>query len=179
METQACLEIRGATQQNLITNYRNCHLVMSLKRRRFSKCVTARSSLAALQQAAALIPNQTVLINSIPLREAQDSSAIENIVTTTDKLFRYANIDTEKADPATKETLRYRHALFQGFKSLREHQITTRTAVKICQAIKNVELDIRKTPGTTLTNDQTGEVIYTPPVGERLIRDLLSNWKNS
>jgi Fic family protein len=141
------------------------------------KCITARSALAALQQAASLIPNQTVLINSIPLREAKDSSEIENIVTTNDKLFRYASIDEEKADPSTKETLRYRSALLQGYLSLKDHPITTRTAVTICRAIKNVDLDIRKTPGTTLVNKATGETIYTPPVGENLLRDKLANWE--
>ena len=60
------------------------------------KCIRARAELAALQQAAALVPNQDVLINSIPLREAKDSSEIENIVTTNDKLFQYANADPFK-----------------------------------------------------------------------------------
>lgn len=141
------------------------------------KCITARSALAELKQSAALIPNQTVLINSIPLREAQDSSAIENIVTTSDRLFRYANIDPEKADPATKETLRYRQALMEGYRSLKDHPVTTRTAVTICRAIKDAEIDVRRTPGTTLINDKTGEVIYTPPVGEVLLRSLLGNWE--
>jgi Fic family protein len=69
----------------------------------------AASSLAALQQAAELIPNQEVLINSIPLREAKDSSAIENIVTTSDKLFRFANVDERLLaydTPATAAVLR-------------------------------------------------------------------------
>ena len=78
------------------------------------KCIAARAALAELKQAGALIPDQSVLINTIPLLEAQLSSEIENIVTTTDKLFRYASSDTEKADPATKEALRYRQALYQG-----------------------------------------------------------------
>jgi len=71
------------------------------------KCVAASRALAALKEAAGLIPNQDVLINTIPLREAKDSSAIENIVTTSDNLFRFASIDPEQADDATKETLRY------------------------------------------------------------------------
>ncbi|MGE0630400.1 MAG: Fic/DOC family N-terminal domain-containing protein, partial [Hyphomicrobiaceae bacterium] len=77
------------------------------------KCVTASRALAGLQQAAKLIPNQDVLINTIPLREAKESSAIENIVTTNDRLFRFANIHPEQADAATKETLRYRTALMR------------------------------------------------------------------
>lgn len=141
------------------------------------KCVTARSALAALQQAAALIPNQDVLINTIPLREAKDSSAIENIVTTNDRLFRFANTDSEAADPATKETLRYRTALLEGYEQIREHPLTTRTATAICRAIKSIDLDIRRTPGTTLRNQATGKTIYTPPEGEALLRDKMTNWE--
>jgi len=141
------------------------------------KCVTARSALAALQQAAALIPNQDVLINSIPLREAKDSSAIENIVTTNDKLFRFANTDSEAADPATKETLRYRTALLEGYEDIRERPLTTRTATTICRAIKGIDLDIRRTPGTKLSNQTTGKTVYTPPEGEALLRDKMSNWE--
>jgi Fic family protein len=137
----------------------------------------AASSLAALQQAAELIPNQEVLINSIPLREAKDSSAIENIVTTSDKLFRFANVDADAADPATKETLRYRTALLEGYEDIRTRPLTTRTATTICRAIKGIDLDIRRTPGTTLSNQATGKVIYTPPEGEALLRDKMANWE--
>ena len=138
----------------------------------------AASSLAALQQAAELIPNQEVLINSIPLREAKDSSAIENIVTTNDRLFRFANVDAEAADPATKETLRYRTALLEGYQDIRTRPLTTRTATTICRAIKGIDLDIRRTPGTTLRSNLTGNVIYSPPEGEALLRDKMSNWEN-
>jgi Fic family protein len=138
----------------------------------------ATSSLAALQQAAELIPNQEVLMNSIPLREAKDSSAIENIVTTNDRLFRFANVDAEAADPATKETLRYRTALLEGYQDIRTRPLTTRTATTICRAIKGIDLDIRRTPGTTLRSNLTGNVIYSPPQGEALLRDKMSNWEN-
>lgn len=69
-------------------------------------CIEARAALAELKQAGELIPNQAVLINSIPLLEAQASSAIENIVTTTDQLFQYADDRSGSADPATREALR-------------------------------------------------------------------------
>ncbi len=137
----------------------------------------AKSALAALQQAAELIPNQDVLINTIPLREAKDSSAIENVVTTNDKLFRFANIDAEAADPATKETLRYRTALLEGYQEIRERPLTTRTATAICRVITGIDIDIRRTPGTTLTNKVTGKVVYTPPESETLLRDKMSNWE--
>lgn len=141
-------------------------------------CITARAALAELKQAAGLISNQTMLINTIPLLEAKDSSEIENIVTTTDKLFQHAHTDGHgQADPATKEALRYRSALYRGYMSLKERPICTATAVEICRTLKAVDMDIRKTPGTKLQNDRTGEVIYTPPEGEALLRDMLANWE--
>ena len=141
------------------------------------KCIGATRQLEGLRQAAKHIPNQDVLINSIPLREAKDSSAIENIVTTNDKLFRFANIDAERADPATREILRYRTALRNGFENLKHRPLTVQTALTICRTINNYNLDIRSLPGTTLENKTTGEVIYTPPEGAQIIRDKLSNWE--
>jgi Fic family protein len=141
------------------------------------RCVSAGRALATLRQSAFLIPNQDVLINSIPLREAKDSSAIENIVTTTDKLFRYASVDPEKADPATKEALRYRTALLGGYQDLGHRPLTTNVAIAICRAIKDVDLGIRQTPGTVLRNQDTGQTIYTPPEGETILRDKMANWE--
>lgn len=138
--------------------------------------VNARSALAGLKQAAELIPNQTMLINSIPLLEAQDSSEIENIVTTTDRLFRFAQADRH-ADASTKEALRYRTALYNGYQSLRQRPLCTATAIDICRTIKAAHIDIRTTPGTALASEQNGTVIYTPPEGETLLRDLLANWE--
>ena len=140
-------------------------------------CIEARAALAELKQAGALIPNQAVLINSIPLLEAQASSEIENIVTTTDRLFQFADDREVLADPATKEALRYRTALREGFESLAKHPLSTRTAVEICCTIKGVDMDVRRTPGTALVNERSGELIYTPPEGEALIRDKLANWE--
>ena len=141
-------------------------------------CITARAALAELKQAAELIPNQTMLINTIPLLEAKDSSEIENIVTTTDKMFQHAQTGgNAEADPATKEALRYRSALRQGYESLKHRPLCTATAVEICRTLKAVDMDIRKTPGTQLINERTGEIIYTPPEGETLLRDMLANWE--
>jgi Fic family protein len=139
-------------------------------------CINARAALAELKQAAGLIPNQTMLINTIPLLEAKDSSEIENIVTTTDKLFQHAQWENQ-ADSATKEALRYRSALHKGYQSLKDRPLCTATAVDICRTLKGVDMDIRKTPGTQLINDKTGEVIYTPPEGEKTLRDMLANWE--
>lgn len=140
-------------------------------------CIEARSALAELKQAGELIPNQAMLINTIPLLEAKASSEIENIVTTTDKLFEFSQMNDHRADPATKEALRYRTALWQGFLSLRQRPLSTNTAVAICSTIKGVDMDIRRVPGTTLSNPATGAIIYTPPEGEMQLRKLLANWE--
>ncbi|RJG03587.1 protein adenylyltransferase Fic [Noviherbaspirillum sedimenti] len=141
------------------------------------QCILARAALAELKQAAQLIPNQTMLINTIPLLEAKDSSEIENIVTTTDRLFQFADGSDNQADSATKEALRYRTALHRGFHSLTQRPLCTATAVDIYRIIKAAEIDIRRTPGTQLVNDRNGEIIYTPPEGEAHLRGLLANWE--
>lgn len=140
------------------------------------QCITARTALAELKGAAALLPNQGMLIHTLPLLEARASSEIENIVTTTDRLFQFRSMDGQ-ADPATKEALRYGTALLEGFRSLGQRPLCTRTAEEICSTIKGVEMRIRRIPGTALANDQTGAVVYTPPVGEDRLRSLLGNWE--
>lgn len=139
--------------------------------------IRARAALAELKQAAELIPNQTMLINTLPVMEARASSEIENIVTTTDKLFQSLQLENEEQDPATKEALQYRTALFSGFQSLEKIPLCTQTAVLVCSEIKGREMDIRKVTGTALRNGVNGTVIYTPPEGEALIRDKLANWE--
>lgn len=144
------------------------------------RCVSAHKELSALKVAGQQLPDQTVLINAIPMLEARASSEIENIVTTNDSLFREASLgsDNPNSDPTAKEALRYRTALHQGFKSLAVRPLTTRIAVETCQTVTGTDLDIRATPGTTLRNGITGEVVYTPPEGRDVIRDLLANWES-
>ena len=139
-------------------------------------CIPARAALAELKQAGELLPNQGLLINLLPLLEARDSSEIENIVTTTDRLFQFAQESTH-ADPATKEALRYRTALSRGYRELARRPLCTNTAVDICSTIKGIDMEIRRVPGTTLANQASGEVIYTPPMGEGILRELLANWE--
>ncbi len=139
------------------------------------QCIRARAALAELKGAGELIPNPGVLINTLPLLEAQASSAIENIITTTDRLFQFREMD-ENADAATREALRYSQALLEGFKSLRKHPLVTRTAEEICSHIKGQPMQVRKIPGTALAR-ASGEIVYTPPVGEDLLRSLLANWE--
>ena len=139
------------------------------------RCIRARVALAELKQAAELIPNSAVLVNALPLLEARASSEIENIVTTTDKLFEFADIAEDRADAATKEALRYRTALYEGTKMVQRGMLTTDMAIQICSTIKGIELDIRAESGTTLKSRMTREVIYTPPVGQKLIIEKLDN----
>ncbi len=139
-------------------------------------CIQSRVALAELKQAAELIPNAAVLVNALPLLEARASSEIENIVTTTDKLFEFADIAEDKADAATKEALRYRTALYEGSKMVKRGMLTTDMAIHICSTIKGMELDIRAESGTTLKSRMTGEVIYTPPEGQKLLQQKLDNW---
>lgn len=148
----------------------------SIETRRVLKaCISARAAMAELKTAGELIPDQSLLINILPMLEAKDSSRIENIVTTSDQLFQYVD-RAENADPATKEALRYRTALYDGYLHLSSYPLCTNTAIKICTTLRAVQTDIRKTPGTVL-RDQYEDVVYSPPVGETTIRDLLANWE--
>lgn len=140
--------------------------------------VGARAALAELKQAGELIPNQSILINTLPVLEARASSEIENIVTTADRLFRFAQHDeSEQADPATKEALRYQSALMHGLRVLAKKPVTTGMAVEICRTLRGIAIDIRKVPGTALKNQTTGKMVYTPPEGQARLRDLLANWE--
>src|SRR5437867_6484177 len=138
------------------------------------QAIAANRVLANLRGLAAQIPNQGVLISSIVLQEARLSSEIENIVTTNDELYR-ADADADgKTDAHTKEVLRYREALYHGFHALKDRPLTTNLFVEIVQRIKQTEPQVRAVPGTALKNER-GEVVYTPPVGDAVIRDKLSN----
>jgi len=142
------------------------------------KCISARVALAELKQAAELIPNAAVLVNALPLLEAQASSEIENIVTTTDKLLEFVDApENRAADAATKEALRYRRALFEGVRKVQSGKLSVATAIDVCRTIKDDKLDLRSKPGTMLRNMATGEVVYTPPEGQALIREKLENWQ--
>ena len=140
------------------------------------QCIPARAAVAELKQAAELIPNQGMLINTLPLLEAQASSEIENIVTTTDKLFQFQNVG-ERADPVTREALRHSTALLEGYRALKRHPLNTRTAEQVCTRIKGIQMQVRRIPGTALASGRDGIVIYTPPVGEDLLRTKLANWE--
>jgi Fic family protein len=140
------------------------------------KVASAGRSLAELKGLGATIPNQSILVNSLVLREAKASSEIENIVTTNDALFKAFTAKSSKIDPATKEVLQYREALWEGFKELKKRGLmTTNLFIKMVQTIVRNRAGIRVLPGTAIKNTKTGEVLYTPPLGEGVIREKLKN----
>ena len=141
------------------------------------KCITSRAAVAAVNEASDHLPSKELLINIVPVLEAQGSSEIENIVTTTDRIFRGSSVREEATDPATKEAANYRRALYQGFQSMVERPLCTATAETVCSVIKQTDMRVRTVPGTALQNDKTGDVIYTPPVGDDLLREKLANWE--
>lgn len=136
--------------------------------------IASARALSDLKGIAAKIPNQAVLVSGIVLQEARLSSEIENIVTTSDELYRAAASPEDVTDPQTKEVLRYRKALWHGFHSLKDRPLSTNLFVDMVSQIRGVQMEIRRVPGTTLKK-QDGEVIYTPPMGEPLLRELLGN----
>ncbi len=141
------------------------------------KTTAARTALVELKATAKLLPNQGVLLQTIGLQEAQLSSEIENIVTTHDALYRAFADDGRSADPATKEVLAYQRALWAGYRVVKEEgrPITPPLMEELVALIKGSAIGVRRVPGTKLARPDDGEVIYTPPEGEPLLRDLLAN----
>lgn len=140
--------------------------------------VRARAELAGLNESLVSLPNPQVFVHSLALLEAQASSEIENIVTTTDELFRAETL-VDEATPATREALRYRTAIFRGLEQMRQRRglLTANGAAQVCTEIRGVETDVRKGTGTFIGNPVTRERIYTPPEGEQVIREKLANWE--
>jgi Fic family protein len=141
------------------------------------KAIAANRELAELKGAGDAIPNQAILVNSIVLQEARLSSEIENIVTTTDALYKATDEDPSKIDHATKEVLRYREALWHGFENLKARPLSTNLFIELVRIIKQTDLGIRKVPGTKIAGNR-GDIVYTPPEGESLLRDLLANFES-
>jgi Fic family protein len=135
----------------------------------------ASRHLGELNGLCASLPDPQLLINTIVLQESKDSSAIENIVTTQDELYKAAS-EEGTANHAAKEILSYREALYVGLEKMTTQQnlLTTNTMVEIVQTIKQNKSGIRKTPGTTLKNAINGEIVYTPPCCEDVLREKLS-----
>lgn len=140
------------------------------------KALEAQRFLSELKGISQTIPNQTILLSTLPLQEAKDSSEIENIVTTNDELFK-ANVEQEaRINQATKEVKQYAAALNEGFKRVRNDGILTVRHIKAIQEVlEENNAGIRKLPGTQLTNPSTGEVIFVPPQDSNTIEKALAN----
>lgn len=143
------------------------------------KTISAGRALALLNATVINLPNPTLFVDTIYLQEAKASSEIENVITTNDELYQSFIADKKIENSATKEVLRYKEALWLGLEQLKKKPfITTNLCINIVQCIKLNSASIRVTPGTTLSNT-LGEVIYTPPSGEDVIRESWRIWKNS
>jgi Fic family protein len=147
------------------------------------KLVMASRALATTNSNVLRLPNPLMLVNTIALQEAKTSTAIENIFTTEDELYRAISDTTheEKANPATKEVLKYREALWEGYRQL-EHDKTINLdlVTRIFQQIKNTNTGLRSSQAQIVIRQgqsefRTGEVVYTPPRGERIVEKLMDN----
>ncbi|WP_226955162.1 Fic family protein [Mesopusillimonas faecipullorum] len=138
------------------------------------KLASSSRRLAELKGVAASIPNQGILINTLGLQEAKDSSEIENIVTTHDELFRDDADSSVSTNPATKEVQQYRQALHAGFKCVQETGLLTVNHIVAIQGeLERNNAGFRKLPGTSL-KDGGGHVVYTPPQSPDDIVRLMS-----
>ena len=127
------------------------------------RLTTSSRKLAELKGIAASIPNQGILINTLGLQEAKDSSEIENIVTTHDDLFREDVLPEASQNLAAKEVQRYRQALMLGYAQVRETGLITANHIIAIQAeLEQNNAGFRKLPGTALKNG-AGQTVYTPP----------------
>ncbi len=139
------------------------------------RLASASRALAELKGVAASIPNQSILINTLGLQEAKDSSEIENIVTTHDELFKDDVLPEAFANPAAKEVLRYRQALHLGYRQVRDIGLITANHIVDIQAeLERNNASFRKLPGTALKTG-AGETVYTPPQDPAEIVALMSD----
>jgi Fic family protein len=139
------------------------------------KTITAGRALAQLNGTLLNLPNPTLFLDTIYLQEAKASSEVENIITTNDDLYKSLVAEKKIENLSTKEVLSYKKALWMGLEELKTKPfITTNLCIKIVQCVKQNNASIRKTTGTTLSNIN-GDVIYTPPIGESIIREKLAN----
>ncbi len=137
--------------------------------------ICANKAIAELRISGHLIPNQAILIQALGLSEAKLSSEIENIVTTNDELYRAFIDEPATADAHTKEVLLYKDALWHGYNAVfkKKRLLTTLLFEELVQILKNTKQGVRKSSGTKLVNG-LGELMYTPPEGEQVIREKLS-----
>mgnify|MGYP005989662205 CR=1 FL=1 len=139
------------------------------------KTISANKALAKLNGVSKIIPNRAILINSLVLQEAKDSSEIENIITTHDELYK-ASLDIVNITKEAKEVQNYREALLTGLSLVQKNKLLLKKhIIEIQQVLEKNEAGIRKQSGTNLKNQNTGEVIFTAPQDYEIIKDLLDN----
>jgi Fic family protein len=130
------------------------------------RAMSASRALAELKGSGGLIPDQSILINAIPLQEAKASSEIENIVTTNDALYKAADIHSTSADPQTKEVLRYRNALWRGYESVKAGDLSLSVIRSTCSVLRDKDIDFRSEVQKVIIGNKTAKhVTYTPPRG--------------
>ncbi|MBP0904039.1 Fic family protein [Mariniflexile gromovii] len=140
------------------------------------KTISASRALSELKGAITNLPNPTLFIDTINLQEAQASSAIENIITTQDELFKASIAEKRNDNPATKEVMHYKDALWYGVEQIEKRPIlNTNLFIALARIIKENQSSIRNAPGTQLKNPANNTVVYTPPEGENVIREKLKN----
>ncbi len=140
------------------------------------KLVRAHQALAELKGVAASMPNQSILVSTLSLQEAKDSSAIENIITTHDDIYRSDNASRHFVTLAAKEVHNYAAALRAGFERVKKsRQLTLNDILTIQAGIEENRAGFRKLPGTALKNEDTGETVYTPPQHPDEIATLMDN----
>jgi len=143
-------------------------------KRVLKRVIAATRALAELKGVGGVIPDQRILVNGVVLQEARASSEIENIVTTTDELYRALDESFMGASPGAKEVLRYREALWRGYERLDERPVGIDLMLDLVRTIVRADAGIREAPGTRIA-PPFGETIYTPPEGADLIRAKLAN----
>ncbi|NOY62615.1 MAG: Fic family protein [Gammaproteobacteria bacterium] len=140
------------------------------------KLILAHQALAELKGVAASMPNQSILISTLSLQEAKDSSEIENIITTHDDIYRSDSANSHFITLAAKEVYNYAAALRDGFEQVKSSGLLTVNDILEIQAgIEKNRAGFRKLPGTALKNEQTGETVYTPPQHPDEIAALMTN----
>ncbi len=140
------------------------------------KALEAQQFLSELKGISQTIPNQEILLNTLPLQEAKDSSEIENIVTTNDALYKANLSSLDSLDKSTKEVKRYTIALSIGLARIRRDGIiSVRHIKKIQELLEDNDAGIRKIPGTKLSNPATGKVVFVPPQSKQMIDKALKN----
>lgn len=140
------------------------------------KTAEAHRYLAELKGVAASIPNEAILINTLALQEAKDSSEVENIVTTHDELYKADLFEEAIVNPATKEVQDYAFALKQAFAKVRQTKFIRLDDILVVQQhLERNDAGFRRLPGTDLKNARTGVVVYTPPQHADDIIRLMDN----